>query len=169
MKTGCVTPTKWLADEQIIAAVYEALAQRPSQTAVAAAGAVCLPETVLRLLILKHVRNWSYDVLEREGCGPTWVYRDLHPCRWWKDAGCQDHGPLGPGTRAGSAQADPRTHGQNSPGQWRDHGTADARRHDGGPRPISTTRPTSTLLGDGIRVLDPSHEEDHQDRWSGRD
>jgi IS5 family transposase len=31
---------------------------------------------VLRLLILKHVRNWSYDVLERE-VRANLVYRDF--------------------------------------------------------------------------------------------
>src|SRR5260370_30850341 len=33
-------------------------------------------EMVLRLLVLKHVRNWSYEVLERE-VRPNLVYRDF--------------------------------------------------------------------------------------------
>src|SRR5438270_13437024 len=54
-----------LADEQIVAAVYEALAKRhPKSRRRGRLGAPA--EVVLRLLILKHVRNWSYDVLERE-------------------------------------------------------------------------------------------------------
>src|SRR5215831_8199318 len=53
-----------LADEQIVATVYEALAQRHLNSR--SRGRHGVPaETVLRLLILKHVRNWSYDVLER--------------------------------------------------------------------------------------------------------
>jgi hypothetical protein len=74
-----------LADEQIVSAVYEALAQRhPKSRSRGRRGAPA--ETVLRLLILKHVRNWSYDVL------------GLHPRRWRQDAGCQDHRPLGRGS-----------------------------------------------------------------------
>jgi len=53
-----------LADEQIVAAVYEALAQRhPNSRSRGRRGVPA--ETVLRLLVLKHVRNWSYDVLQR--------------------------------------------------------------------------------------------------------
>ena len=54
-----------LADEQIVGAVYEALARRhPKSRSRGRLGAPA--EVVLRLLILKHVRNWSYHVLERE-------------------------------------------------------------------------------------------------------
>src|ERR1700723_1524214 len=54
-----------LADEQIVAAVYEALARRhPKSRSRGRLGAPA--EMVLRLLILKHIRNWSYGVLERE-------------------------------------------------------------------------------------------------------
>ena len=44
--------------------------------AAATAGRAFLPKVVLRLLILKHVRNWSYAVLEREVCANL-VYRDF--------------------------------------------------------------------------------------------
>src|SRR5437870_7049689 len=64
-----------LADEQIVAAVYEALARRRPKSR--SRGRRGVPaETVLRLLILKHVRNWSYDVLERE-VRANLVYRDF--------------------------------------------------------------------------------------------
>jgi transposase-like protein DUF772 len=66
-----------LADEQIVAAVYEALAQRhPNSRSRGRRGVPA--ETVLRLLVLKHVRNWSYDVLERE-VRANLVYRVLIP------------------------------------------------------------------------------------------
>src|ERR1700732_1177173 len=56
---------KVLDDEQIVAAVYEALAKRhPKSRSRGRLGAPA--EMVLRLLILKHIRNWSYGVLERE-------------------------------------------------------------------------------------------------------
>ena len=54
-----------LADEEIVAAVYEALAKRhPKSRCRGRRGAPA--EVVLRLLVLKHIRNWSYEVLERE-------------------------------------------------------------------------------------------------------
>src|ERR1700757_3554297 len=62
-----------LADEQIVAAVYEALMKRaPNSRGRPGAPA----EVVLRLLILKHIRNWSYDVLARE-VRANLVYRDF--------------------------------------------------------------------------------------------
>jgi transposase, IS5 family len=64
-----------LADEQILAAGYEALAKRhPKSRSRGRLGAPA--EMVLRLLILKHVRNWSYAVLERE-VRANLVYRDF--------------------------------------------------------------------------------------------
>jgi transposase, IS5 family len=64
-----------LADEQILTAVYEALAQRhPKSRSRGRLGAPA--EMVLRLLVLKHVRNWSYRVLERE-VRANLVYRDF--------------------------------------------------------------------------------------------
>ncbi|MGA7810488.1 ISNCY family transposase [Bradyrhizobium sp.] len=64
-----------LADEQIVDAVYEALARRhPKSRSRGRLGAPA--EVVLRLLLLKHVRNWSYQVLERE-VRANLVYRDF--------------------------------------------------------------------------------------------
>jgi IS5 family transposase len=64
-----------LGDEQIVAAVYEALAQRHPQSR--RRGRLGMPaEVVLRLLVLKHIRNWSYAVLERE-VRANLVYRDF--------------------------------------------------------------------------------------------
>jgi transposase, IS5 family len=64
-----------LADEGIVAAVYEALAQRhPKSRCRGRRGAPA--DMVLRLLILKHIRNWSYEVLERE-VRANLVYRDF--------------------------------------------------------------------------------------------
>ncbi len=64
-----------LADEQIVAAVYEALAKRRPKSR--SRGRFGTPaEVVVRMLVLKHVRNWSYEVLEREVRGNL-VYRDF--------------------------------------------------------------------------------------------
>src|SRR5256885_16176503 len=64
-----------LADEQIVAAVYDALGKRHPKSR--RRGRLGVPaEVVLRLLILKHIRNWSYGVLERE-VRANLVYRDF--------------------------------------------------------------------------------------------
>ena len=54
-----------LEDEQLLDLVYEQLGRRYPQSR--KRGRNSTPaEVVLRLMVLKHVRNWSYDVLERE-------------------------------------------------------------------------------------------------------
>ena len=54
-----------LDDDQLLSTVYEALAKRsPKSRTRGRRGAPA--EVVLRLLLLKHVRNWSYEVVERE-------------------------------------------------------------------------------------------------------
>src|ERR1700746_3691616 len=64
-----------LADKEIVAAIYEALAKRHRQSRTR--GRPGTPaEVVLRLLVLKHRRNWSYGVLERE-VRANLVYRDF--------------------------------------------------------------------------------------------
>jgi len=64
-----------LADDAIVAAVHEALAQRHPQSRRRGRHGTAA-EVVLRLLVLKHVRNWSYAVLERE-VRANLVYRDF--------------------------------------------------------------------------------------------
>jgi IS5 family transposase len=64
-----------LADEGIETIVYEALAQRcPNSRSRGRRGTPA--DVVLRLLILKHIRNWSYEELERE-VRANLVYRDF--------------------------------------------------------------------------------------------
>ena len=78
-----------LADEEIIAIVYEAMGKRhPKSRSRGRRGTAA--ETVLRLLVLKHIRNWSYQTLEREvranlvtGTLPAWALaRCPMPRRW---------------------------------------------------------------------------------------
>jgi IS5 family transposase len=64
-----------LEDEQLVSTVYEALAKRsPKSRTRGRRGTPA--EVVMRLLLLKHIRNWSYDVLERE-VRANLVYRDF--------------------------------------------------------------------------------------------
>src|SRR6516162_5639000 len=54
-----------LADEEIVRAAYEALSKRHPKSR--SRGRLGTPaEVVLRLLVLKHIRNVSYVALERE-------------------------------------------------------------------------------------------------------
>src|SRR5512139_123149 len=139
-----------LADEEIVAAVYEALAKRHPKSR--SRGRLGMPaEVVLRLLVLKHIRNLSYAALERE-VRANLVYRDF--------------------TRVGSGKMpDAKTMGR-----WgvalgpevlkqvherlvqiaREQGVTAGRRMRVDTTVVETDihHPTdSTLLGDGVRVL----------------
>ena len=139
-----------LADEAMVSAVHQALVQRHPQSR--RRGRPGFPaEVVLRLLVLKHIRNWSYAVLERE-VRANLVYRDF--------------------TRVGAAKMpDAKTMGRwgvaMGPAvihQIHDRIVQIARANDvvqGRRMRIDTTvvennihYPTdSSLLGDGVRVL----------------
>lgn len=64
-----------LADEQLVGEIFEALGKRHPKSR--RRGRRGVPaEVVLRLLVLKHIRNLSYDALERE-VRANLVYRDF--------------------------------------------------------------------------------------------
>jgi IS5 family transposase len=70
-----VQADRLLDDEELIDRVFEAQGERHEHSATK--GRSQTPaETVLRLLLLKHVRNWSFDVLERE-VRMNLAYRDF--------------------------------------------------------------------------------------------
>ena len=139
-----------LANEAMVSAVHQALVQRHPQSR--RRGRLGFPaEVVLRLLVLKHIRNWSYAVLERE-VRANLVYRDF--------------------TRVGAAKMpDAKTMGRWGVAmgptvihQIHDRIVQIARAHDvvqGRRMRVDTTvvennihYPTdSSLLGDGVRVL----------------
>jgi IS5 family transposase len=64
-----------LEDEELVDLVYQAQGERHEHSATR--GRLQTPaETALRLLLLKHVRNWSFDTLERE-VKMNLAYRDF--------------------------------------------------------------------------------------------
>lgn len=64
-----------LEDGELLNAVYQALLSRYPKSRTL--GRVGWPaEIVIRMLLLKHLRNWSFDVLERE-VRPNLLYRDF--------------------------------------------------------------------------------------------
>ena len=64
-----------LEDDVLLTAVYEALVQRHPKSRTR--GRLGVPaEIVIRMLVLKHIRNWSFAVLERE-VRPNLLYREF--------------------------------------------------------------------------------------------
>jgi IS5 family transposase len=139
-----------LADEEIVAAVYEALAQRhPKSRSKGRKGTPA--EVVLRLLILKHVRNWSYEVLEREARANL-VYRDFTRVGAGKVPDAKTMGRWGV---AVGPQALERVHARMV-AIARESGVIKGRRMRLDTTVVETNihYPTdSSLLGDGVRVL----------------
>jgi IS5 family transposase len=139
-----------LADDQIMAVVYEALAKRhPKSRSRGRRGTPA--EVVLRLLVLKHVRNWSYDVLEREVRGNL-VYRDFTRVGGGKVPDAKTMGRWGV---ALGADAIKRVHDRIVQ-IAREKGVVSGRRMRVDTTVVETNihHPTdSTLLGDGVRVL----------------
>ena len=70
-----VAADKLLEDEELIERVYDAQGERHEHSRTRGRGQTAA-EIVLRLLLLKHVRNWSYEVLERE-VRANLAYRDF--------------------------------------------------------------------------------------------
>src|SRR5260370_14173101 len=64
-----------LEDEQLIHTVYEALLKRSPQSRTRGRRGVAA-EIVLRMMLLKHIRNWSFQDLERE-VRPNLLYREF--------------------------------------------------------------------------------------------
>ena len=139
-----------LADESIVAVVYEALAKRhPKSRSRGRRGAPA--DMVLRLLVLKHIRNWSYEVLERE-VRANLVYRDFTHVGGAKTPDAKTMGrwgvALGPEVLKQVHECVVRI--------ARDKGVTAGRRMRVDTTVVETDihHPTdSTLLGDGVRVL----------------
>jgi IS5 family transposase len=139
-----------LADDHIVAAVYEALAKRHPKSR--SRGRLGTPaETVLRLLILKHVRNWSYEVLERE-VRANLVYRDFTGVGAGKMPDAKTMGRWGTALRPEVLK---QVH-KRLMTIAREKGVIAGRRMRVDTTVVETNvhHPTdSTLLGDGVRVL----------------
>jgi transposase, IS5 family len=139
-----------LSDPQIVAAVYEALATRRPQSR--KRGRPGTPaEVVLRLLVLKHMRNWSYGVLERE-VRANLVYRDFTGVGGEKTPDAKTMGKWGV---ALGPEVVKQIH-QRIVQIARDHRVAAGRRMRVDTTVVETNihYPTdSSLLGDGVRVL----------------
>ena len=139
-----------LADEQMVAAVYEALGKRHPKSR--SRGRLGTPaEVVLRLLILKHIRNWSYGVLERE-VRANLVYRDFTRVGGAKTPDAKTMGRWGVAL-GGDVIKQIRTRMVT---MAQSHGLTEGRRMRVDTTVVETNihHPTdSSLLGDGVRVL----------------
>ena len=118
-----------LADEQMVAAVYEALGKRHPKSR--SRGRWGTPaEVVLRLLILKHIRNWSYGVLERE-VRANLVYRDFTRVGGAKMPDAKTMGRWGVAL-GGDVIKQIHTRGDHGTEPWLDRRPPHARGHHGG-------------------------------------
>ena len=139
-----------LADELLVAAVYEALGKRrPKSRSRGRQGTPA--EVVLRLLILKHIRNWSYQVLERE-VRANLVYRNFTRVGGAKMLDAKTMARWG---AALGPQVIKQIH-ERMVMIARDKGVTDGRRMRVDTTVVETNihYPTdSSLLGDGVRVL----------------
>ena len=139
-----------LDDPQIVAAVYDALAKRcPKSRSRGRPGTPA--EVVLRLLVLKHIRNWSYAVLERE-VRANLVYRDFTRVGGGKTPDAKTMGRWGVALGPAVIKQIHERMVQIA----RDNGVAPGRRMRIDTTVVETNihYPTdSTLLGDGVRVL----------------
>jgi len=139
-----------LADEKIVMAAYEALGKRHRLSRTRGRRGYSA-EVVVRLLILKHARNWSYAVLERE-VRANLIYRKFTRIGFAKMADAKTMGKWGPAV------------GPDVIKQIHERIVSIAKEKDiaeGSKMRVDTTvvetnihYPTdSSLLGDGVRVL----------------
>jgi len=139
-----------LADEAIVMAAYEALAKRHRLSRTRGRRGYSA-EVVVRLLVLKHARNWSYAVLERE-VRPNLIYRKFTRIGMAKMADAKTMGRWGVAV------------GPEAVKQIHDRIVSIAKEKgvsQGAKMRVDTTvvetnihYPTdSSLLGDGVRVL----------------
>jgi IS5 family transposase len=139
-----------LADEQILAVVYEALAKRRHLSRTRGRRGYTA-EVVLRLLILKHVRNWSYVVLERE-VRANLVYRNFTRVGFAKMPDAKTMGRWGV---ALGPEVIKQIH-ERIVSIAQEKGIAEGRKMRVDTTVVETNihYPTdSSLLGDGVRVL----------------
>jgi IS5 family transposase len=133
-----------------VGAVYEALSRRhPKSRSRGRLGAPA--EVVLRLLILKHIRNWSYQVLERE-VRANLVYRDFSRVGGGKTPDAKTMGRWG---LAVDAETIKQIHDRIVQ-VAQEQGVTQGRRMRVDTTVVETNihYPTdSALLGDGVRVL----------------
>jgi transposase, IS5 family len=139
-----------LADQALMTTVYEALAKRHPNSR--SRGRRATPaETVLRLLILKHVRNWSYGALER-AVRANLVDRDFTRVGGTKMPDAKTMGRWG---TALPPQVIAQIH-QRMGAIAKDKGVVEGKKMRVDTTVVETNihYPTdSSLLGDGVRVL----------------
>lgn len=88
-----------LEDDAMLLIIREELAKRCEKSKTRGRKATSA-EVVLRMLLLKHVRDWSYETLSREVRADL-VYRDFTRIGGGKVSGRQNHGKPSASTGAG--------------------------------------------------------------------
>ena len=148
-----------LDDAQLLQLVYEALARRwPHSRTRGRKGTPA--EVVLRLLLLKHMRNWSYAVLERE-VRANLVYRQFTRVGADKVPDAKTLGKLGVALGPRDHRADPSARGGHRAGEEDRPGPQDARRHHrrGDQHPLPDRQHAAGRRGAGA----DAHDEEDRD------
>lgn len=118
-----------LDDEQLLTTVYEALCKRRPNSRTR--GRLGTPaEVVLRLLLLKHVRNWSYEVVERE-VRANLVYRSFTRVGGGKVPDDTVMNKVGAGPGTGGDRGHSQKGGRHCARKESRGGAQDARRYHG--------------------------------------
>ena len=143
--------------------MYEALAKRhPKSRSRGRRGAPA--DMVLRLLVLKHIRNWSYEVLERE-VRANLVYRDFTHVGGGKTPDAKTMGRWGVALGPEVLKQVHERMVKIARRQGRDCGTPDAGGYDGGgDRHPSSDR--QHLAGGRRSGADPHHGARSQRSWA---
>lgn len=139
-----------MADDEIVMAAYEALAKRHLLSRTRGRRGFAA-EVVVRLLVLKHARNWSYAVLERE-VRANLVYRKFSRVGFAKMADAKTMGKWGV---AVGPEVIKQIH-DRMVSIAQEKGVAQGRKMRTDTTVVETNihYPTdSSLLGDGVRVL----------------
>jgi hypothetical protein len=151
---------KVLEDEQLLTAVYEALVRRHPKSRTRRGRLGTPAEIVLRMLLLKHIRNRSFNVVERE-VRANLIYREFTRVGGGKALGRQARA-LGPDVIKQLHQRMVELAVGNKVVQGR------KMRVDTTVVETNIHYPTdSTLLGDGTRVLTGLIEKGHGDCRQG--
>jgi len=139
-----------LEDDELLTQIFEAQGRRWKQSR--RRGRLQTPaEVVLRIMLLKHIRNWSYEVVERE-VRANLVYRDFTRIGTYKVPDAKTLGRLG---QAIGPEVVQQLHTRMVE-LAREHKVVQGRRMRVDTTVVETNihYPTdSSLLGDGARVL----------------
>src|SRR5215831_1731662 len=154
-----------LDDEELIDLVYEALRRRRPQSATR--GRKGTPaEVALRMLVLKHMRNWSFEIVERE-VRANLVYRMLTRVGSREGSRCEDAWENRTRSRTRDHSEGTRPDRRNRGGKEDRKRSKDAGRYDGHGKQHSLSHRQQSV-GRWCASADTNHEADRRNWGQSR-